>query len=112
MEENIFPSQMSMYDREDLEEERGFFMWPLHALKKNSILVLPITVIDLDLLYKTIPADLLTNCLPIWLTIASPLKPRFNTPKSKGLFGNENAIQQKKVVNHHTTAVHTCHRSI
>ncbi|MBK7039362.1 MAG: exodeoxyribonuclease V subunit gamma [Bacteroidetes bacterium] len=107
MEENIFPSQMSMYDREDLEEERRLFYVAITRAKEKLYISFAnnryrfgsLVQNDPSRFIDELPADMVDNSL------AS--KPRFNTPKSKGLFGNENAIQQKKVVNHHTTATHT-----
>jgi DNA helicase-2/ATP-dependent DNA helicase PcrA len=111
MEENIFPSSMSMYDREDLEEERRLFYVAITRAKEklwisfanNRYRFGSLVQNDPSRFIDELPAEMIDNSLAI--------KPRFNTPKSKGLFGNENAVQQKKVVNHAATAVHNASAS-
>ncbi len=106
MEENIFPSAMSMYDREDLEEERRLFYVAITRAKEKLWISFANNRYRFGSLVQNDPSRFIDELPAEMVDNSQAIKPRFNTPKSKGLFGNENAIQQKKVVNHSTATVH------
>lgn len=107
LEENIFPSVMSMYDREDLEEERRLFYVAITRAKEKLWISFANNRYRFGSLVQNDPSRFIDELPAAMIDNSMAIKPRFNTPKSKGLFGNDNAIQQKKVVNHTHVATHT-----
>ncbi|MCC7029957.1 MAG: exodeoxyribonuclease V subunit gamma [Chitinophagaceae bacterium] len=107
VEETIFPSMMSMYDREDLEEERRLFYVAITRAKEKLWISYANNRYRFGSLVQNDPSRFIDELPAEMIDNSQGAKPRFNTPKAKGLFGNENAIQQKKVVNHTQTATHT-----
>lgn len=107
MEESIFPSMMSMYDREDLEEERRLFYVAITRAKEKLWISFANNRYRFGSLVQNDPSRFIDELPAAMVDNSLAAKPRFNTPKQKGLFGQEAAsIQQKKVVNHTQSSSH------
>jgi Superfamily I DNA and RNA helicases len=92
LEENIFPSAMSMYDRDDIEEERRLFYVAITRAKEKLWISYANNRYRFGSLVRNDPSRFL-NELPAELlntTLSS-------NPKQQTLFTNQSTIQQKKV---------------
>ncbi len=117
MEENIFPSSMSLYDREDLEEERRLFYVAVTRAKEKLWISFANNRYRFGSLVHNEPSRFLDELPPILVDDSMAIKPKqkslfANTNPSRGFqksTSSEQVIQQKKT---HGAAVPTHHASI
>lgn len=96
LEETIFPSIMSMYDRDDLEEERRLFYVAITRAKERLLISYANNRYRFGSLVQNAPSRFLEE-LPNEMTDTSMVsKPSFNSSKSPNLFETNSSIQQKR----------------
>ncbi len=104
VEENLFPSSMSMYDRESLEEERRLFYVAITRAKQKLWLTLAQNRYRFGNLIQNEESrfieELPENVLERNITQGSPISTGFTGARG---WGNANAVEQKKVVISNTT---------
>ncbi|MBL7765391.1 MAG: exodeoxyribonuclease V subunit gamma [Chitinophagaceae bacterium] len=105
MEENIFPSSMSLYDREDLEEERRLFYVAVTRAKEKVWVSFANNRYRFGSLIQNDPSRFIDE-LPLALVDNSMAQ----KPKSKTVFTKSNnepaALQQKKIPTSSTNTTH------
>ncbi|KXK41162.1 MAG: UvrD/REP helicase [Bacteroidetes bacterium OLB11] len=106
MEETIFPSIMSMYDRDDLEEERRLFYVAITRAKEQLIISFANNRYRYGNLVQNDPSRFLDELPPEMIDNSRASKPTFQTSTKANLPQSGTNIQQKKVVNHVATLTH------
>lgn len=109
MEENIFPSSMSMYDREDLEEERRLFYVAITRAKEKLWISFANNRYRFGSLVQNDPSRFINELPPALVDDSQAGKPKGRTifTKSSTAKPNEdNSIQQKKMPTSSTPTTH------
>lgn len=107
MEENIFPSSMSMYDRDDLEEERRLFYVAITRAKQKLWISFANNRYRFGSLVQNDPSRFIDE-LPAELTDDTlAAKPKQRTLFSKAAPQADSALKQKKISKPASAANHT-----
>lgn len=107
MEENIFPSSMSMYDRDDLEEERRLFYVAITRAKEKLWISYANNRYRFGSLVQNDPSRFLEELPKEHIDDSQAGKPKQRTIFSKSAqSGGDGAIQQRKVSNPNTSSTH------
>ena len=100
MEESIFPSIMSMYDRDDLEEERRLFYVAITRAKEKLIITHATNRYRFGSLVQNDPSRFLNELPENMVDNSLASKSYFQSTERSKTNTAPPAIQQKKVVNH------------
>lgn len=106
MEENIFPSSMSMYDREDLEEERRLFYVAITRAKFRLWISFANNRYRFGSLVQNDPSRFLTELPANLVDDSQSAKPKQRTVFSKSTQTTDTSIQQKKIATNKTASTH------
>jgi DNA helicase-2/ATP-dependent DNA helicase PcrA len=97
MEENIFPSSMSMYDRDDLEEERRLFYVAITRAKEKLWISFATNRYRFGSLVQNDPSRFLDELPKPLVDDSLASKPSKRTIFTKPSAEKDDAIQQKKI---------------